>query len=143
MSTPSWGQGDGSFRAAGGRAGIERLVNAFYDAMERLPEAREVRAMHPEDLTEARRKLTFFLCGWLGGPRLYAEHYGPISIPQVHAHLAVDAAARDAWLACMETAIAAQPFEPEFAAYLLQALGVPAERVRIICERSAAAANRD
>ncbi|HSG89916.1 MAG TPA: group II truncated hemoglobin [Pseudomonadales bacterium] len=132
---PQYGQDDASFRAAGGQEGIEHLVDAFYDHMERLPEARAIRAMHPQDLTEARRKLSFFLSGWLGGPRRYAEHYGPISIPRVHAHLAVDADARDAWLLCMEKAIAEQPFEPAFAAYLLAALGVPAERVRIICAR--------
>ena len=36
---------------------------------------------------------------------------------------------RDAWLLCMQRAIAEQDYAPEFAAYLLQQLRVPAERV--------------
>jgi hemoglobin len=127
---PRYGEGDTSYRAAGERAGITRLVDAFYRIMDELPEARGIRRMHPRDLTAARDKLTRFLCGWLNGPRLYAEKYGPINIPRAHAHLRVGPRERDAWLRCMELAIAAQGYAPDFAAYLLEALAFPAERVR-------------
>lgn len=127
---PFYGVGDASFRAAGGEAGLRRLVDDFYEAMERLPAAAAIRAMHPTDLTSSRDKLARFLCGWLNGPKLYQEKYGSISIPGVHAHLAVDAAARDAWLACMADALARQPWAEDFRQYLLRQLSVPAERVR-------------
>ena len=129
-----YGTLDASFQAAGGIAGIEQLVNDFYDFMDALPEARVIRAMHPADLDESRDKLARFLCAWLGGPRRYAEKYGSIHIPGAHQHLAVGDAERDAWLLCMEKAIARQSYAPAFAEYLLRQLRVPAERIRQICE---------
>ena len=127
---PVYGVGDASFQAAGGEEGITRLVADFYDAMDRLPEAAGIRAMHPADLSVSRDKLARFLCGWLNGPKRYQEKYGSISIPGVHAHLAVDTAARDAWLACMVEALDRQPYTDDFKRYLFRQLSVPAERVR-------------
>lgn len=133
-----YGVGANSYRAAGELAGLTRLVDDFYDNMDTFPEARVIRAMHPPDISETRRKLTYFLCGWLGGPRLYNEHYGPISIPGFHQPLAIAEAERDAWLLCMEHAIAAQPYEPSFKQYLLEQLRIPAERIRQVCSFSRA-----
>jgi hemoglobin len=127
---PVYGVGDASFRAAGGEEGIRRLIDAFYDLMETLPEARTIRAMHPADLGASRDKLARFLCGWLNGPKRYQEKYGSISIPGSHAHLAIGSRERDAWLACMAAALAQQACAPEFREYLLRQLAVPAERVR-------------
>ncbi len=127
---PPYGIGDASYQAAGGEAGIRTLVDDFYDAMARLPEAEKIRKMHPADLTISRDKLTLFLCGWLGGPQLYAQKYGPIRIPQVHSHLAIGRSERDAWLRCMQEALKIQPYAAEFKKYLLEQLYVPAERSR-------------
>lgn len=125
-----YGQDDASFRAAGQFAGLQQLANRFYDYMDSLPEARVIRAMHPQDLQESRDKLARFLSGWLGGPHLYREKYGPIAIPRAHSHLAIGPAERDAWLLCMERALADQPYAEDFKVYLLQQLAVPAERSR-------------
>ena len=131
----TYGTGDASFQAAGGEAGIRRLVDRFYELMDSRDVARVIRAMHPADLATSRDKLATFLCGWLGGPRLYQAKYGGISIPGVHAHLAVDTAARDAWLTIMAEAVAAQDWDEEFKTYLMRQLAVPAERVRVVCEQ--------
>ena len=128
-SEPSYGEGDASYRAAGERAGITKLVDAFYDAMSTLPEAQRIRRMHPHDLTESRDKLARFLCGWLNGPKLYSEKYGPIKLPSAHAHLPVGPAERDAWLACMERALSQQDYAPGFVAYLMRELAKPANRI--------------
>jgi hemoglobin len=130
----SYGVGDASFQAAGGAAGLRKLVDLFYELMDSREVARVIRAMHPADLEVSRDKLATFLCGWLGGPKLYQAKYGGISIPGVHAHLAVDAAARDAWLAVMAEAVAAQDWQEDFKVYLMRQLAVPAERVRVVCE---------
>lgn len=130
LSSERYGYQDTSFQAAGGFEGVRQLVNCFYDQMTLLPEAQHIRAMHPDDLTVSRDKLTYFLCGWLGGPRQYREKYGPISIPSVHRHLVVGVTERDAWLLCMDKAIAQQPYAESFKHYLLKQLFIPAERVR-------------
>lgn len=133
--TIEYGIGDGSYRAAGELAGLTKLVDSFYDYMEELPEAKVIRAMHKDDLTDSRKKLAYFLSGWLGGPRLYSEHFGSISIPSAHRHLTVGYAERDAWMLCMEKAVEQQAYESSFKAYLIQQLKVPAERIRVACER--------
>ncbi len=133
-SASSYGIGDGSYRAAGQYEGIKKLVDAFYDNMERLPEAAGIRAMHAADLSESRKKLTYFLSGWLGGPKLYREHYQPIVIPKAHSHLPIGTDERDAWMLCMKNAVEAQPYEADFKRYLLDQLYIPAERTRVACE---------
>jgi hemoglobin len=127
--TPLYGFSDNSFQAAGGTNGIRQLVDDFYLEMDALPEAAIIRKMHKTDLTESRDKLTLFLCGWMGGPRSYQEKYGNINIPRSHMHLPIGEAERDAWLLCMERAIAKQGYSPEFSIYLLEQLRIPAERI--------------
>ena len=118
------------YEAAGGVEGITKLVDEFYVNIDTLPEAKVIRNMHPEDLTESRRKLTYFLSGWLGGPKLFQQHYGSISILTAHKQFPIGYEERDAWLLCMQRALAVQPFSTELKDYLLAALSVPAERVR-------------
>jgi hemoglobin len=126
---PAYGFEDASFKAAGGVEGIQKLVEDFYRIMDELPEATVIRKMHPDDLDVSVDKLARFLCGWLGGPRLYQEKYGSISIPAVHAHLVIGEHERDSWLRCMQEAIYLQSYTHDFAEYLLIQLRVPAERI--------------
>lgn len=132
--TIQYGIGDNSYVAAGGLQGLTKLVDSFYNFMETLPEASKIRNMHKSDLTESRTKLVYFLSGWLGGPRLYAEHFGRIIIPAAHKHLSIGFDERDAWIFCMQKAVALQPYEDAFKAYLIEQLKVPAERIRMASE---------
>ncbi|CAH0991621.1 Group 2 truncated hemoglobin YjbI [Sinobacterium norvegicum] len=132
----AYGNGDTSYQAAGGFEGLQKLAAAFYCAMDVLPEARKIRAMHSSDLAESTDKLARFLSGWLGGPKLYRETYGSIAIPRAHAHLDIDEAARDAWLKCMEVALSKQPYQQSFKDYMLRELYTPAERSRIAAQKS-------
>lgn len=134
-TTPLYGFSDNSFKAAGEEAGIRKLVDNFYRFMDELPEANIIRAMHKTDLTSSRDKLTLFLCGWMGGPKLYHDKYGSINIPRDHAHLVIGEAERDAWLLCMERAIALQNYSPEFGQYLLAQLRIPAERIFAVAKK--------
>lgn len=130
MTAPVYGQGDATYKAAGEYEGIKQLVDDFYDIMSELKLAEHIREMHPDDLAVSRDKLTRFLCAWTGGPRLYREKYGPISIPQAHSHLTIGAQERDAWLACMKQALAKQNYPQDFQDYMITQLAVPAERCR-------------
>ncbi len=132
-SSKSYGTGDASFQAAGGEDGLRQLVDTFFDRMGGDERFATIFALHPEDKTVSRDKLARFLCGWLGGPKLYNEKYGAIGIPKVHAHLAIATAERDQWLACMTESVAEQPFAPDFKKYLMEQLFVPAEAVRRHC----------
>lgn len=129
-----YGVGDATFRAAGGEPGIRTLVDAFYDIMAASPDYATIWSWHPGDNDVTRDKLARFLCAWMGGPRLYAEKYGPISIPGVHAHLQVTSVERDQWLNCMREALSLQDYPADLVEYLLRQLAVPAERIRMACE---------
>lgn len=128
-----YGSDAASFEAAGRESGIRRLVDDFYDRMGADARFATIYAMHPDDKEVSRDKLARFLCGWLGGPKLYAQKYGAIGIPRVHAHLAIATDERDQWLACMAESVAEQPFATDFKQYLLEQLFVPAEAVRRRC----------
>ncbi len=127
---PPYGQGDATFQAAGGAEGLKKLVNDFYDKMESMPRAKDILSMHPEDLTETRDKLYCFLSGWMGGPRLFGEKYGSISIPKAHQHLNIGVEERDAWMCCMRNALKNQPYPEALKSYLLDQLSKPAEACR-------------
>lgn len=126
----NYGIEDASFQAAGGEAGIRKLIDAFFVRMGSDPRFEVIYRMHPEDKDVSRDKLARFLCGWLGGPKLYQEKYGVISLPRVHEHLAIATPERDQWLTCMRETVAEQPFAEDFKTYLMQQLFVPAEGVR-------------
>ncbi|MBL4622502.1 MAG: group II truncated hemoglobin [Immundisolibacteraceae bacterium] len=126
-----YGVGDNSYRMAGELAGITALVDEFYRNMDSLSEFSLIRTMHPESLAESRQKLSYFLSGWLGGPKRYADHYGPINIPEAHRHLRIGDQQRDGWIACMQMAVDRQDYEPAFKTYLMEQLRVPAERIRV------------
>lgn len=88
-----------------GEDGISRLVDAFYDAMDELPEARRIRAMHKTDLSEVRGKLKDYLIGWMGGPPLYHRKTGTVCLTEPHEPYAIGPRERDQWLKCMDTAL--------------------------------------
>jgi hemoglobin len=126
----TYGIEDASYQAAGREVGIRKLVDGFFDRMGNEPRFKVIYDMHPEDKEVSRDKLARFLCGWLGGPKLYQEKYGGISIPRVHEHLDIASPERDQWLTCMRETVAEQPFDAEFKIYLMEQLFVPAEGVR-------------
>jgi hemoglobin len=93
------------YQLLGGEDGVRRLCDAFYDCMEHLPEAADIRRMHGADLTEIRQKLFEYLSGWLGGPHLYAQKYGSICMTGPHRPYAIGPKERDQWLLCMNRAL--------------------------------------
>lgn len=132
--TPQYGIEDASYKAAGELEGLTKLVDDFYEAMETLPEAKVIRDMHDEDLTISRKKLAYFLSGWLGGPRIYPAEFGPIRIPIAHKHLPIVEADGEAWLLCMKTALEKQDYAEDFKEYLLTQLRVPTSRIVSVCK---------
>ena len=95
-----------AFEALGGEPLVEALVERFYDLMELDPAYTALRAVHGPDLTQARQKLTWFLCGWLGGPQHYTERFGHPRLRMRHMPYTIGILERDQWLACMDQAMA-------------------------------------
>ncbi len=91
------------YEEVGGEATFRRLVAIFYDEV-RQDEI--LRPLYPEeDLHGAEERLALFLMQYWGGPTTYDELRGHPRLRMRHAPFPIDAAARDAWLTCMRTAV--------------------------------------
>ncbi|MFP5324769.1 MAG: group II truncated hemoglobin [Gammaproteobacteria bacterium] len=89
----------------GGEPRVRALVDRFYDLMDIEPSYRELRAAHGSLLDDARDKLFWFLCGWLGGPSHYEDRFGHPRLRMRHMPFAIGIRERDQWLACMDQAM--------------------------------------
>lgn len=89
------------YELMGGEKTVRQLVERFYSLMDTMPEAYEIRKMHPQDLSGSIDKLFKFLSGWLGGPQLYIEEHGHPRLRARHLPFPINDAARDQWLMCM------------------------------------------
>src|SRR3569833_2809971 len=131
-------QGVTVYERLGGEAGLRRLVDRFYDLMDSLPEAERIRALHPTDLTSSRDKLYLFLSGWLGGPSLYIARYGHPRLRARHLPFPIVESEGEAWLLCMERALAEFDLDHELRAELLHTLRQTADHMRNVCRPTAA-----
>jgi hemoglobin len=94
------------FERVGGAVTIDRLVEAFYEKMDTVPEAGTIRMMHAPDLGPVKNVLKRYLSEWTGGPKLYSPAEGHPRLRQRHMGFAIGNAERDAWLLCMRGALA-------------------------------------
>ena len=93
------------FEWIGGEARVRALVDRFYDLMDIEPAYRELRVSHGSTLDDARQKLFWFLCGWLGGPSYYEDRFGHPRLRMRHMPFKIGIVERDQWLACMDQAM--------------------------------------
>ena len=106
------------YEMIGGERGLRSLVNRFYDLMDSSPEAKTIRALHPESLDQSREKLFMFLSGWSGGPALYIQTYGHPRLRQRHMPFPIGRVEREQWLWCMDKALQETQNEPALIEYL-------------------------
>ncbi len=114
----------------GGAEKVRELVDRFYDAMDALPQAHEVRQLHPQSLDGSRDKLFWFLSGWLGGPDLYIERVGHPRLRARHMPFSIGENERDQWLLCMDYALSAMNPEPLLKDSLMQSFWRTADFMR-------------
>jgi hemoglobin len=92
------------YEALGGAPVLREFTQRFYALMDELPEAKACRDIHPKDLTRSEEKLFEFLSGWLGGPPLFTEKYGPPMLRRRHFPAKIGTAEADGWLLCFRQA---------------------------------------
>ena len=81
------------------------MVKLFYDNMDTLAEAKQIRNLHAKDLRSSREKLFMFLSGWMGGPDRYIAAFGHPRLRARHLPFSIGAEERDQWLVCMRKAL--------------------------------------
>lgn len=115
-----------------GEDGVRRIVDRFYDLMDSRPDAAGIRAMHAKKLDPMRDRLAVFLTGWMGGPSLYTERFGPTNVPSAHAPFDIGEAERDAWIACMQQAVDESDLPPDWAGQVMAKMRGMAEMCRTL-----------
>ena len=118
------------FEWIGGEPQVRRLVDRFYDLMDLEPAYRELRAVHGSSLDDARNKLNWFLCGWLGGPQHYVERFGHPRLRARHLPFAIGIQERDQWLACMHQAMTEVAVDPALIERLTESFFTTADWMR-------------
>jgi len=83
------------FERVGGREGVARLIDTFYDYVEADP---DLRPMFPEDMTYGREKQKWFFEQWMGGDPLYSERFGHPRLRRRHFPFVIDERAAGRWL---------------------------------------------
>lgn len=113
----------------GGMAFFERLVDRFYQGVERDP---VLLALYPDqaDLAGARRRLTLFLVQYWGGPTTYLEERGHPRLRARHSPFAIGKVERDRWLIHMRAAIDESDAPPDARARLHEYMRMAADAMR-------------
>lgn len=93
---------DTPFVRLGGRAVVERVVEAFYRRVEADP---ELRPMFPADLEPGIRRQQLFLEQWLGGAPRYFEERGNPMLRRRHFPFVIGARGAELWLRHMREAL--------------------------------------
>jgi hemoglobin len=122
------GRADTFFAAVGGEDTFRRLVDAFYAGVAEDP---ILLSLYPEDdLGPAAERLRMFLIQYWGGPSTYSQQRGHPRLRMRHAPFAINAAARDAWLARMRQALDTLELPPGYDQVLWDYLCSAADSLR-------------
>ena len=121
MTARPLGPGHTPFDAIGHDQAVQ-LARRFYDHMDAHEPV--LVAIHRLDDTGTkvapivRERFTAFLVEWLGGPKDYSTANGHPRLGMRHGHVAIDVAMRDAWLRCMNAALAEPTIGDDVRGYL-------------------------
>ena len=125
MTTPSLYE-----QLGGDEAAVRRIVDAFYDRMDREPAYADIRRLHPAALDGSRDKLFWYLCGWTGGEPHFVNRFGHPRLRARHLPFTIASRERDQWLACMTQALDDAGIAPAVRQGLLEALAPLADWMR-------------
>lgn len=117
------------YEAVGGMSFFEALVDRFYEGVSKDPELLRLYP-EPEDLSDARRKLTLFLGQYWGGPPTYSQERGHPALRMRHAPFAIGTGERDRWLTHMLAAVDALEPPADVAKALRDYLEMAADALR-------------
>ena len=118
------------FARIGGQPAVDRIIDAFYDGMDTLPEAAVIRALHPHDLSGTRAVLKKYLAEWLGGPPAYSQERGHPRLRARHLPFSIGDEERDAWMFCMRRAMEDVVTDQEAREWVLAKLSQVADWMR-------------
>ncbi len=113
------------FERVGGSDTFAELVSEFYACVAVNP---ILRPLYPDaDLKSAAVRLQMFLEQYWGGPTTYSDERGHPRLRMRHAGFHIASLQRDAWLECMNSAIAGLDIDAQFKTELRQYMEMAAQ----------------
>jgi hemoglobin len=110
------------YEAVGGAETFRRLLDHFYDGVEKDP---ILRPLYPEDLERPRERLALFLMQYFGGPDTYSRQRGHPRLRMRHLPFVIGPQQRDAWFMHMSAAVdvtgIAEPYRTQMLRYFADA----------------------
>lgn len=93
---------------------IQQLAEEFYDVMVRDSSAKELRDLHPDNLTFTKKILYRFLVHWSGGPKIFSDELTNSTWLELrHRNIELSENHKSQWLYCMQTAMQNLEFKAE------------------------------
>lgn len=111
------------YEQLGESAGLRRIIETFYGNVVREP---LLAPLFPEDIEPVIERQHQFLTQFFGGPPLYSEQHGHPMMRARHMRFPVTNERADAWLTCMDAALAENGVEDELREFVVARLKGPA-----------------
>ena len=112
-----------SWEAFGGDAVFTPLLHDFYTRIKNSA----IAFLFPPDFEETEAKQFAFQSEFWGGPVRYSPWRGHRRLRPRHLPFAIDQAAADTWMSCMEAAVAASAMPTEYRSKFLERMPLTAQ----------------
>ncbi len=93
------------FERIGGKATVERLVDAYLEVLRTNPANSALCAYYCHGFDHYKTRMQEYITGFLGGPALYMQNHGMPQLREQHQKLAITPELRDLWFGCMNQAL--------------------------------------
>lgn len=114
------------YEAIGGASTIEKITSVMYKY---ISSHADLIPIFPGDFEESARKQHLFLTQFLGGPSLYTEERGHPMLRKRHLPFEITPTRRDAWLSCVEKALAEVKVSEPYRTIIFKRLSMTAEHM--------------
>lgn len=114
------------FEAIGGYEPIDRIIESLYKRIGKHP---DLIPIFPEDLKESARKQRLFLIQFFGGPPVYREDRGQPMLRRRHLEFEITPKRKEAWLECMNAALAEAEIEEPYRAAIFDRFTMTAQHM--------------
>jgi hemoglobin len=107
------------YERIGGADTLTKLVKKFYENVQKQP---LLSPLFPEDIEPVSDKQILFLTQFFGGPMVYSDLYGHPMMRARHMPFPITSEHADAWLQCMNEALAVINIDEHLQAAILERL---------------------
>jgi len=114
------------YEAIGGQDSVDKIIELLYS---HIGKHEKLIPIFPDDLDESARKQRLFLTQFFGGPSLYLQDRGHPMLKRRHMEFEITPERKDAWLECMNKALAEANIEEPYRSAIFERLTITAQHM--------------